>query len=328
MNKYINIKILTLLLTAVLLYPKAADCQQKTLQKVNFLPLWVPQPQFAGYYMAREKGIYAKYGIDVNIIPGGYLHEVPASLKSGAADLGIMFLYTGLMERAKGVKVVNIGQIFQRSSIMFIAKKKSGIKTLQDFNGKRIGVWRTVAKELTAGFLQSKNINAQIVEFDKGINIFLKDAVDVTVMMNYNEYKRLINSGVNPDEVIKFNFYDYEMNFSEDGIYCMEDFYINNQDLCRRFVQASLEGWEYALSNMQETINVLDRFRHEVNVAGNLAHSSWQLKSMEDMIRSSGKNVIQGQLLESDFDYLNDFLFRNRFITDKPAYTDFYKGSR
>ncbi len=132
----------TLLMAAMLALVPLSVCtaQAGELKKVSFLPAWVPQQQFAGYYMAKEKGIYEKYGLDVDIRNGGYTHNVAASLKSGDVDFGIMFLYSAVMERAKGTRVVNIAQIFQRSSIMFVAKKSSGIKSIQDFNGKRIGI--------------------------------------------------------------------------------------------------------------------------------------------------------------------------------------------
>jgi NitT/TauT family transport system substrate-binding protein len=322
-------KNMVLILGFLVLLPLVmASPQNKELKKVTFLPSWVPQQQFAGYYMAKEKGIYAKYGLDVTIIPGGYRHDVVTSLKKGEIDFGIMFLYTGVMERANGAKIVNIGQIFQRSSIMFIAKKSSGIKTLKDFNGKRIGIWRTIAKELTTGFLKNHNINAEIVPFDKGTNVFLNGAVDVTVMMNYNEYHRLINSGINPDELNKFNFYDYGMNFPEDGIYCMESLFKKDPALCKKFVAASIEGWSYALTHKDETINVVDKYKEMAKVADNRSHAKWMLNSMNDMISSSGKNVTEGTLLESDYNNLTNFLYESKFITNKPLYGDFYKGSR
>ncbi|MGE5457593.1 MAG: ABC transporter substrate-binding protein [Methanococcaceae archaeon] len=319
---------LLILCLFVLLPAAVCSPQNKKFKKITFLPSWVPQPQFAGYYMAKEKGIYEKYGIDVTIMTGGYEHDVAKSLKNGEADFGIMFLYTGIMEHAKGNKIVNIGQMFQRSSIMFAAKKKSGIKTLQDFNGKRIGVWRTIARELTSGFLKKHKINAEIVPYDKGINLLLKDAVDVAVMMNYNEYNSLINSGLNASEINKFNFYDYDMNFPEDGIYCLENTFKRDPQLCRKFIQASVEGWQYALANADETIEVLNKYKRIAKVPYNKAHSLWMLNSMNDIINSSGKNVKKGNLLESDFDTLTDFLYENKFITNKPLYDDFYKGGR
>jgi NitT/TauT family transport system substrate-binding protein len=328
MLKFFCLNITLLMFGLLIALPVTNSHAQTELRKVTFLPSWAPQQQFAGYYMAKEKGIYQKYGLDVTITSGGVSHDVPASLENGETDFGIMFLYTGVIKRASGAKIVNIGQMFQRSAIMFVAKKKSGINSLKDFNGKKIGVWRTIAKELTIGFLRKHNIHAEVVEFDKGINIFLKGAVDVTVMMNYNEYHRLINSGINPDEVNTFNFYDYDMNFPEDGIYCLESTYKNDPELCKKFVDASIEGWNYALANINETISVIGKYQELDKIAYNRAHSLWMLKSMKDMISSSNKNVKEGNLLESDFNYLSNFLYDNNFITVKPGYDDFYKGSR
>lgn len=334
MRKFCHIKILILMLIIAAGFPffsssaQNLPLQNKQLRKVTFLPLWVPQPQFAGYYMAKEKGIYRKYGIDADIIPGGYNHNVVSSLKNGSVDFGILFLFTGMIERAKGTRLVNIGQVFQRSGIMFIAKKKSGIKSLKDFNGKTIGVWRTAASELTEGFLKKHNIKANVIKFDRGINIFLKDAVDITVMMSYNEYKRLINSGVNQDEVVRFNFSDYEMNFPEDGIYCMESTLKKDPSLCRKFVEASMEGWDYALSHKEETIQVMNKYERMAMVFSNRSHSWWMLNSMKDMLDCSGKSGRPGNLLQSDFDILSEFLYSNGFIMRKPLYDEFYKGGR
>lgn len=323
MNKLFLILIFLALIPLHESYP-----QDQGLKKVTFLPSWVPQEQFAGYYMAKEKGIYKKYGLDVTILTGGISNNVKTSLESGGVNFGLMFLYSGVMERARGIKLVNIGQIFQRSAIMFVAKKKSGIKTLDDFNGKKIGIWRTTERELTTGFLKLHNINAEIIPFDKGINLFLKGAVDIIVMMEYNEYNQLINSGVNSDEINRFNFYDYGMNFPEDGIYCMESTYNSDPDLCKKFVDASIEGWNYALANIDETIKVIDKYQDAAMVPHNRSHSLWMLNSMKDMISSSGKKVEEGSLLESDFNNLTDFLLGNNFITDKPDYNGFYKGSK
>ncbi len=324
-----NIEIFYLICCFVILVPiSLVYSQNKELKKVTFLPLWIPQEQFAGYYMAKEKGIYEKYGLDVKILQGGVGNDIPAMLKDGIADFGVMFLYSGVIERASGMNIVNIGQIFQQSDMIFVAKKKSGIKTINDFNGKKIGIWRTVAKELTSGFLQSHNIKATIIEFDKGINLFLKDAVDIVVMMNYNEYSRMINSGINEDEVVKFKFSDYNLNFPEDGIYCMNDTYVKDPDLCKNFVKASIEGWQYSLNNIDETVKVLDKYKELAKVSYNRVHSLWMLKSMKKMLYPAKKNVGAGVLLEADFDSLSNFLYKNKFINHKPSFSDFYKGGK
>lgn len=310
------------LLSAQLVYP-----QNQALKKVNFLPLWVPQPQFAGYYMAKEKKIYEKYGLDVNIISGGFSKDVPAYLKEGKAQLGIMYLSSALREREKGTGLVNVGQIFQRSEIMFVAKKSSGIKTIHDFRGKKIAVWRTVLVELTSGFLKKHNISAEVININEGVNIFLKDAVDICAVMYYNEYNSLINFGIDPNELNVFYFRDFGMDFPEDGIYCMEQTYKDDPELCGKFVKASLEGWSYALLHPDETLKVLRAYQKLGTFRDNLAHSKWMLNSMKDLIQPPGKNVISGELLEADYINTAKFLRKNKFIDTIPEFNDFFRGT-
>jgi NitT/TauT family transport system substrate-binding protein len=302
--------------------------QSKELRKVTFLPGWVPQSQFAGYYMAKNSGIYEKYGLDVTIVEGGMSRDVITALKNREIDFGTAFLYTGVIERARGTTLVNIGQMFQQSAIMFVAKKKSGIKSLDDFNGKRIGVWRTVLRELTSGFLAKHHIRADVVEINSGIGAFLKDAVDITVMMNYNEYKRMLNSGIDPDEVAVFEFAGYGMNFPEDGIYCMESTLKKDPASCKSFVDASIEGWKYALEHPDETLDVLHACAARAKVSANRSQSLWMLNSMKEMMYPSNRNTREGVLLESDFDSLTGFLYSNGFIAAKPVYNDFYRNIR
>lgn len=318
----------SLLITLFLLSAQFCFSQSQTLKKVNFLPLWVPQSQFAGYYMAREKGFYEKYGLDVRIINGGYTKDVPTYLKEGKADFGIMYLSTAIKERAGGTSLVNIGQIFQRSEIMFVTKKSSEIKNIQDFNGKKIAVWRTVLEELTTGFLKKHNINAEVIRINEGVNIFLKDAVEICAVMYYNEYNNLINFGIDPEELNVFYFRDYDMNFPEDGIYCMEKTFNEDPELCRNFVKASIEGWKYALIHPEESLKVLRRYQRLENVMDNVAHSEWMLNSMDYLIHPVGKKVKTGELLESDFNNTVKFLTRNKIIDTRPEFSVFFKGVR
>ena len=60
-----------LCLTLLFLITHEVRADEKTLKKVSFIPQWVPQAQFAGYYVAHELGIYKKHGIDLTIISGG-----------------------------------------------------------------------------------------------------------------------------------------------------------------------------------------------------------------------------------------------------------------
>lgn len=315
------------IISLLLLSCQTAFTQEPQLKKVSFLPLWVPQPQFAGYYMAKEKGIYEKYGLDVTIINGGYNKNVPEYLSSGKADFGIMYLAPAIKERSRGVKLVNIGQIFQRSEIMFVAKKSSGIKSLADLNGKKISVWRTVLNDLTEGFLSKHNIKAEVIRINEGVNIFLKGGVDACAVMYYNEYNDLINYGINPDELEVFYLRDYEMNFPEDGIYCLEETYKKDPEMCRNFLKASLEGWDYAISHPEETLGILRRHQTSEAVRCNKTHSLWMLNAMKDLISTDGKNIIKGELLETDYKNTLQFMMETGVVASGEEYSVFYKGN-
>jgi NitT/TauT family transport system substrate-binding protein len=101
-------KVNSILFIFGLLFSQLVFAQGEPLRKVRFIPQWSPQSQFAGYYMAEEKGIYKKYGLDVTIIDGGFNKNVITHLKEGKADIGTLILSSGINERAKGTKLVNI----------------------------------------------------------------------------------------------------------------------------------------------------------------------------------------------------------------------------
>lgn len=99
-----------ILLAALLavLFPISGHAEP-TLKKVTFIPQWVPQAQFAGYYYAAEKGIYKKHGLDVTILPGGPQSPPLDLLRDGKADFGTLWLTTGIQARSQGANLMNKG---------------------------------------------------------------------------------------------------------------------------------------------------------------------------------------------------------------------------
>src|SRR5579864_7957229 len=102
---------------------------------------WVTQAQFAGYYVAKEKGFYKDVNLDVTIKPGGPDIAPEQVLAAGGADVVVDWMPAALAVREKGVPLVNVSQTFQRSGLMLTCVKTSGIKTPKDFPGHTLGVW-------------------------------------------------------------------------------------------------------------------------------------------------------------------------------------------
>ena len=102
---------------------------------------WVTQAQFAGYYVAKDKGLYEEAGLDVTINPGGPDIAPPQVIAGGGADVIVDWMPSALASREKGVPLVNIAQPFKRSGMMLTCRKDTGITKPEDFRGKTLGVW-------------------------------------------------------------------------------------------------------------------------------------------------------------------------------------------
>ncbi len=191
-------------------------------RRVSFVPQWIPQAQFAGYYVAFEKGFYEKYGLEVNILRGGPERPSAEWLKKGAADFATMFLSTAIVERAKGTRLVNVGQIVSRSSQVLIAKKSSGINSWQDINGKKIGLWGAELSIMPTALFRRYGLQVTVIPQASTVNLFLRGGVDVVSAMWYNEYHAILNAGVEPEDLVVFRLSDLGFNLPEDGIYCLE----------------------------------------------------------------------------------------------------------
>ena len=94
------------------------------LEKATLQLQWAPQAQFAGYYMALEKGFYRDHGLEVEIVPGGPAIDPVGALKSGKADFATSFLSGAMTAAAEGVPLVNVAQVVNRSSLMIVARKE------------------------------------------------------------------------------------------------------------------------------------------------------------------------------------------------------------
>ena len=315
-----------LLTTLFILSSVTAIGQEKNdALKIKFLPQWSTQAQFAGYYVAKEKGFYDEYGLDVEIIDGGPDKSAPEFLKSRKADIVTLFLASGIRERASGCNLVNIAQMSKRSSLVFIAKRSRGILTLGDMQGKKLGLWRSDFQDVPFAFIKKYKLDMAVVTVSGTVNLFLWDGVDVMTVMWYNEYHTIINSGINPYELSAFFFFDHDINVPEDGLYCLKDSYDKNPDAYRNFVRASIKGWEYAFVNPDEAIDIIIKKMNDRHLPANKAHQKWMLRRIKDLyFDSKSKGKLEVKLDEKAYRETVEILEQARTITSASDYKEFY----
>lgn len=273
-------------------------------------PQWVPQAQFAGYYMAVEKGFYQDAGIDLQIKDGKPGIVGLQEISSGRTDFATSWLISAIRHRAKGNKVVLIGQFFQRPALMLLAKKSSGIDDVNKFGNHMLGVWQGDFQIPPKALLRKFNLrDVRIVNQAFSMDAFLKGEIDIASAMRYNEYKQVIDAGIDPGDLITFNYNDLGMNLPEDGIYVHEDFWKKNPEACTRFVKASMEGWKYAFAHKEETVKLMTRLANGTDFKSTEEKQRFMLDEVEKLI-----DLDTTRLRQEDYDTAISVLKATRMI--------------
>jgi NitT/TauT family transport system substrate-binding protein len=265
---------------------------------------WVTQAQFAGYYVAEEKGFYDEEGLDVTILAGGPDIAPPQVLAGGGADAMLNWMPSALAAREKGLPVVNIAQPFKSSGLMLTCWKDTGITSVEDFKGKTIGVWFFGNEYPFLSWMSQAGISTDggedgVTVLKQGFNVdpLLQREADCISTMTYNEYGQVLDAGVNPDELVTFKYEDQGVATLEDGIYVLEDNLKDPvfEDKMVRFVRASMKGWKYAEANAVEAAGiVLD------NDETGAQTEAAQVRMMGEISKLTAGS--DGTLLEADFD--------------------------
>lgn len=243
-----------------------AAFQALAADKVTLQLKWVTQAQFAGYYVAKDKGFYEEENLDVDIKPGGPDIAPPQVLAGGGADVIIDWMPAALATREKGVPVVNIAQPFKSSGMMLTCRKDTGITKPDDFKGKTLGVWFFGNEYPFLSWMSTLGIKTDggpegVTVLKQGFNVdpLLQKQADCISTMTYNEYWQVIDAGIKPEDLINFKYEDQGVATLEDGIYVLEDKLKDPAfvDKMVRFVRASMKGWKYAEENSDEAAMIV-----------------------------------------------------------------------
>lgn len=308
--------------------PEGAPTSEPTsgpIKKATFIPLWQPQAQFAGYYMAAEKGIYLKHGINLSIIHGGPGRSPSEYLRDGRADFAALWLTTALQRRDEGLPLVNIAQMVQQSSMLLVAHKDSGIRSLTDLDDQKVSLWGGDYDIPPRSVFDQHGVQVQPVQQSATVNLFLRGGVAAASAMYYNEYHILLNAGLNPDELTVFPLKDHGANYPEDGLYTLEQTLERDPELVDAFVRASLEGWEYAFAHPEETLDVMLRIIREARLPANRMHQRWMLARMQELMRPEDSQTDVGALARDDYQVVTEELLRRGLLNEAIDYDVFVK---
>jgi len=236
----------------------AAQAEKFTVQMK-----WVPQAQFAGYYVAAAKGYYKAEGLDVTIKPGGPDVSPVQVLAGNQADAIVDWMPDALAAREAGVPLVNIAQIFNRSGLMLTCKKASGVASPKDFKGKTLGVWFGGNEYPFLNWMAKLGLkpDSDITVLKQGFNVdpLLQNQAACISTMIYNEYWQVIDAGVKESDLVTFFYEDQGVASLEDGLYALDGKLKDKAFVARtaKFLRATLKGWNDAVKNPAEAAQIV-----------------------------------------------------------------------
>jgi NitT/TauT family transport system substrate-binding protein len=255
---------------------------------------WVTQAQFAGYYVAKDKGFFDEVGLDVTIKAGGPDINPSQVIAGGGADVVVDWMPSALATREKGVPLVNIAQFFQKSGMMLTCRKDAGIKTPKDFKDKTLGVWFGGNEYPFLNWMNKLGYKTDgsaggVKVLKQGFNVdpLLQKQADCVSTMTYNEYWQVIDGGLKAKQLVTFQYEKEGVATLEDGLYTLDKSLQDPAmvDKLARFVKAAQKGWDWAVKNPKDSVKIV--LANDTTGAQTEKH---QLRMMKEIAKLVGSN--------------------------------------
>lgn len=307
------------------------ECDLEGTTPVTLQLQWVTQAQFAGFFAARDKCFYADRGLDVTIQeadPQGTAPHVVGSQGDGP-EFTLSWVPKVLELRESETdpsSLVNIGQHLTRSGTLAIAFADSGITSVEDWEGKVVGVWPSGNEyEMTAAIAQAGLVDGEnVTRVDNFFNMvpFIEGEQDVAAAMIYNELAQVLET-VNPDtgelfqleDLSIIDFKDVGTAMLQDAIWAREEWLAEegNEDLATQFLAASFEGWMACRDNPDECVEIVLN-NGPILPAG---HQAWQVNEMNALIWPAEGGI--GSINEADWDQTVQIALDAGIISEAPG---------
>jgi NitT/TauT family transport system substrate-binding protein len=222
---------------------KPADAAGKT--HVKLVLNWVPEPEFGGFYQARDGKDYDKQGLDVEIMGGGAGVPVLQMVATGQADFGISGADEVLTAKARGADVVAVMAVFQKSPQGIMAHEEKATKLADVFAGGTLAIEPGLTYAL---FLKKKYgfDRVKIVPYDGGVAQFVADKDFSQQCYVTSEPIAARRKQV---KVREFLVADEGFNPYMGVVIAKRSTWLEKKDLVKKFVSASRDGWQAYLKD-------------------------------------------------------------------------------
>lgn len=286
-------------------------------ERFVFTPQWTAQAQFAGYYVAQEKGFYREAGLNVEIVHPSVTQSAMSRIRKGESQATTLQLCQAMEIIDGGIPLVNILQTSMNNALVIVSRR--GVDPLTQ-KGSRVGIWSVGFGQMAICMSTKDHLDYEWVPLAQGVNLFVAGALDATLAMSYNEYYQLLQAGIEITDESVYRFCDHGYNVQEDGVYMQRDYYLAHQEEARKFAAASRRGWEWAAEHPDETLDIVMQYVDRNHIATNRVMQRLMLQEVlrlqvdresgkrefrlrPDMVRLASQLMVENGMLSREVTY-------------------------
>src|SRR5438105_335997 len=235
---------------------------------VTFQLNWMAGGPNAGFAAAVAEGYYRDAGLDVTIVQGNGSGNTAQLVANGRAQLAYADAVAVSQLIAKGAPMKIVATVYQSNPNAVMALKKTGIKSVKDLTGKKVGVPSGSSQTtMLPLLLKSNNLKeSDITMIDMPVSsmvpALLQGQVDA-VLGSIDAYQ--IQAESQGAQLDVYRFADHGVPTVSTSIFASNDYLKNNPDVVKKFVAASLKGWSFALDHPDQAIKDVKKVFPEVN---------------------------------------------------------------
>ena len=258
----------------------------------KFYSDWFPSAQFAGIYVAIDRGLYAEAGLDVEIVPFKFGSDPIAAMQKEpqVASLGTMEGYIFLQRRAKKLEVRALTAVLRQSPAGFMSLDSEHVRSATDFIGKKVGI-HAYADPLYEWFLHKAGVPEEAAPFqfvENDLSLLTSGKLDIMqgyAIDEFIHFKRMVG-----EHASFISFHELGFDTYAQIVFGTSDNLKDHEGADQAFVRATREGWAYALLHPQEAAeSVAKRSKENVELSVQVA----MVEALRDYVSPRGQEPLQ-----------------------------------
>jgi NitT/TauT family transport system substrate-binding protein len=227
---------------------------------VTFQLNWTAGGSNAGFAAAVGEGYYKAVGLDVTIVQGNGSGNTAQLVAAGRAQVAYADAVAVSQLIAKGAPMKIVSTIYQSNPNEVMALKKTGIKSVKDLAGKKVGIPSASSQAtmlplfLKANGLKESDLTLMNMPVASMVPSLLQGQVDA-VLGSMDAYQ--IQAESQGAQLDIYTFADYGVPTVSTSIFASNSYIKDNPEVLKKFIAASLKGWSFALDNPAKSIKDL-----------------------------------------------------------------------